>query len=1223
MSAQEDVNKIYNINVRPTNYITCSIPNSNKTKRFLVDTGAEVSIIKNSHDLYYLNNLEDKTISMTGITSEKISTLGILHSKVNINNFSFAVDFNLVSEDFPIITDGILGQDFLEEYKCILDFSSQTLTLNFWTQTTTNLHLYSNINIISIPPRCEVYRNVLISNLSEDSVIFNNEIKPGVFIASSIVNKDNPIIKILNTNDFTVNIDNPKFDFQPLSLFHIKSQTEFDKTQEEEKEKIKSESNSNRAFEVWNQISKINDHIPKNILEHLKNLILEFHDVFGLKDEKLTTNNFYKQKLKLTDETPVYIKNHRLPHSQKDEIKKQIDRMLKDNIIEPSISPYNSPIFLVPKKSLTGNPTEKRWRLVVDFRQLNKKLVRDVYPIPRIDDAIDELGNNRYFSVLDLLQGFFQISLQDDSKDLTSFSTDSASYRFNRLPFGISVAPNSFCRMMSLAFAGLPPHTALLYMDDLIVIGSTVKKHLQNLRLIFEKARSKNLKLNPEKCIFFRPEVVYLGHKCTDHGVTVDESKVEAVKNYPVPKNGLETKRFVAFANYFRRFIKNFSLITKCLNKLTRKNAIFVWTDECQTAFEIIKKSLMSYPILQYPDFNKEMVIITDASKEGIGATLAQEHEGILKPISYFSKPFTTGESNKATIEQELLGIYFSILHFKPYIYGKRFKVLTDHKPLVYLFSLKDPSSRLTRIRVDLEEYDFYLEHLPGKQNFIADALSRIHSKDLIQINTENVKIAAITRSMTRNTQINNNENSKTKEKITKPQFIYLNNELISSFKYAKLHTTLEDNFYKVTLTYKKNKILLHKFPREEKEKTIDTYQLVKTLYETMIKLRINDVIIYINSAIFKYIELKVLKACAVELLKDKCIIVMRAPEFLDDNNKINEILEKFHNDPLNGGHCGMKRTLNKIKNHYKFNKMASKVKKYINKCELCKKNKIFKHIREPMVITETPKMAFDVVQIDTCGPLPITSSGNRYIVTSQCELTKFVILSPIPDKSAISVANAIFNDVILKYNVMRTIKTDQGSEYLNEVIKELCKLLKIEHRTSTAFRHQTLGNIERNHRELNTFLRNYSDKDWDKWSNIYSWCYNTTPSIYHNYTPYELVFGHSHNLPENFLSENVTPLYNHEDYAKLIKYQLQTISRRVKSLIEAEKIKRKLEYDRKTNPINLKIGDKIYLTNEARTKLDSFYKGPFEVIKILDNNNVEISYGSSSKIVHKNRLIV
>lgn len=237
-------------------------------------------------------------------------------------------------------------------------------------------------------------------------------------------------------------------------------------------------------------------------------------------------------------------------------------------------------------------------------------------------------------------------------------------------------------------FSGLEPHQAFFYMDDIIVIGCSSEHHLNNLRDIFKICRKYNLKLNPLKCQFFKDEVIFLGHKCTPNGILLDESKTEAVQKYPRPINKDEVKRFTAFANYYRRFIKNFAELAAQLNKLTRKSSEFVWSKDCERSFNTIKHILISPPLLQFPDFSKKFIVTVDASKIACGAVLSQNFNGCDRPICYISRSFKKGELNKSTIEKELLAIHFAISHLRPYFYGQQFNVRSDHPPLIYLYNI-------------------------------------------------------------------------------------------------------------------------------------------------------------------------------------------------------------------------------------------------------------------------------------------------------------------------------------------------------------------------------------------------------------------------------------------------------------------------------------------------------------------------------------------------------
>lgn len=1198
---------VYSVNVTASNFITLDTNVTNSPCTFIVDTGADVSIFKpNNISVNLIYDPQNQSV-LRGITNQEILSLGSVNINLVSNNLNLPHSFQLVDNSFPIPTDGILGRDFLANYRCNIDYDSWLLTVNIHNNATI-IPIQNNSNgTIVLPARSEVIRHVSNLNLDKDVLVESSEIAPGVFCSNTIVSKITPCVRIVNTNDKNIILNNFKPQVKPLENFHIFN--------------LKNNNTPDRNNSLEKELNLTN--VPNTIRTPLQKLCREYNDIFCLQDDLLTCNNFYKQKIKVQDETPVYIKNYRNAHSQRDEICSQIDKLIDNDIIEPSVSSYNSPILLVPKKSATS---EKKWRLVVDYRQLNKKLLADKFPLPRIDDILDQLGRAKYFTTLDLMSGFHQIEIEKNSREFTAFSLpERGHFQFKRLPFGLNISPNSFQRMMSIALSGLSPECAFLYIDDVIVVGCSIEHHLKNLRKVFQCFRERNLKLNPSKCCFFQPEVTFLGHKITDKGILPDNSKFDVIKNYPTPQNADQVRSFVAMCNYYRRFIPNFATICNCLNKLLRKNVKFSWTRDCQEAFDKLKHNLLSPKILQYPDFGKTFIVTTDASDFACGAVLSQKHENDDLPISFASRAFTKGERNKHIIEKELAAIHWAILHYRPYLLGRKFIVRTDHRPLVYLFGMKNPSSKLTRMRLELEEFDFQVEFVPGKSNVVADALSRINinSEELKNMNILQVR----TRSMASKpctAKCNEIQNEK------KPDHLHIyeatNNEeiyklrkvaftILQNKKLPVVNINVFDNNYKNGLTLA---LALELSLTNLK----NLFQLIND-YFSQLKSE-NTIAISKNDAIFNYISLNDFKNTGNKILKTVTIVVFDPPKLISDKTEIQKLLEHHHSSPT-GGHIGISRLYKKLKNSYIFPNMKHVVSKFVKACELCKVNKHFSPVKENMVKTTTPIKTFDVVSIDTIGPFSLTPNGNRYAVTIQCDLSKYTIIVPIPDKSASTISKAIVENCILVFGPMSAIRTDQGTEYKG-IFDNICELLKINHTCSTAYHPQTIGSLERNHRCLNEYLRSFINDlktDWDTWLSYYSYCYNTTPNSAHAYSPFEILFGKPINKFENINWNSVEPLYNHDSYLQELKYKLQIIHSYVFKKIEETKVIRTQKNNNNINPTNLNPNDTVYLKIEGRRKLDTVQDGPYTVIK-LDGSNAEIKHQikNQTQIVHKTRLV-
>lgn len=447
---------------------------------------------------------------MKGITNEKVESLGSSNITLVFQHLSLTHKIHIVNDNFPIPSHGILGKDFLKRFSCIIDHGAMTLTVSPKGLNPARVHIQTEIikNISALPPRSETFKLFRISSIKFPCIIESQDIAENIYIPTTVVHTPEFWIRVLNINDQLKYIQTDKLKVSSINDYEI---LKFDKEH--------SESENIRKQQLKRTLKS---KIPNHIADKLNPLCLEFADIFHLEGDKPTVNNFYTQQLHLRDNEPIYVKNYRLPQSQKAEIKTQVQKLLSDGLIELSTSNYNSPLIVVPKKSTDGQP---KWRMCVDYRLLNKKLIPDKHPLPRIDEILDGLGRAKFFSIMDLHSGYHQIPLENKSKHLTAFSTDNGFYQFKVLPFGINIAPASFTRMMTIAFSGLSPEQAFIYMDDLIVIGFSEAHHIKNLRAVFEVCRRFNLKLNPEKCNFFRKEVYFLGHKCTENGIRDQKTK--------------------------------------------------------------------------------------------------------------------------------------------------------------------------------------------------------------------------------------------------------------------------------------------------------------------------------------------------------------------------------------------------------------------------------------------------------------------------------------------------------------------------------------------------------------------------------------------------------------------------------------------------------------------------------------------------------------------------
>ncbi|HBS53814.1 MAG TPA: hypothetical protein DD806_07425 [Flavobacterium sp.] len=1172
----------------------------------LIDNGSDITLVK---DNFFKDSLPLRAKSKCTIRGVTEGTTESYGSSVLTMNFgddnNIEHESQIVSKKFGIQADGIIGRDFLTKHKCVIDYDTYTLTIN---HKDARVEVTLLDTLIMLPARSEIIRKLNIEG-EQNVLVEQQEIQPGIFCANSI-SSTTCYVRFINTTDNNVTLKNFKPKTQKLENYHVHenhNEASINAKQNIEKRKRHIHEQTNIAT------------LPDCYRNSVGSICDEYNDVFFVDDDVLGVNNFYKQKIVTINDSPSYIKNYKLPFSQKTEIENQVQDMLREGKIEPSFSPFNSPLLVVNKK--TGEQ-----RVVIDYRKINKNIVADKFPLPRIDDILDQLGRAKFFTVLDLKSGFHQVELEKESREITAFSTNSGHYQFNRLPFGLKISPNSFQRMMSIAMAGLTPEAAFLYIDDLVVFGCSIEQHNKNLIRVLERLRKYNLKLNPKKCLFLQHSVTYLGHVISEEGIAPDKTKFDKLEKYPNPENADEVRRFVAFCNYYRKFVPNFAELANPLNALLRKKVEFNWSQKCQEAFEKLKKSLIKHPILQHPNFEKEFTLTTDASNVACGAILSQEVNGVQLPIAYASKAFSKGEKNKSTIEKELTAIHWAVMNFKPYLYGKKFTIFTDHKPLIYLFTMKNPTSKLTRMRWDLEEFDYEIKYIQGKTNHGADALSRIC------IDSEELKKCQIiqTRSKTRKS----NESARYKNKEPEIDQLMVYEELMTKRRRKHVELKFEINKEKGDEITVENTRVQSEKGGQKNRKTMrieigenllkDPRQSVKLTLALVNNQAEKTLLLSKEDTIFEKIDLEEFKSLANREKNKVKILIYKPPKYIEDENEISKILHNYHHSIV-GAHTGVTRMIKRIGIYFKWKNLKQTVVNFVKNCTDCKLNKVTSKIKEPMKITKTPNKSFEIIALDTIGPFSKTPKNNRYALTIQDELTKYVVIIPIPNKEAPTLARAFVEGFVLTFGTVKFVKTDLGTEYVNQVFKNVLELLEIEHRTSTAYHPQTIGGLERNHKTLNEFLRKFvnDDKDdWDDFTKYYEFAYNTTPHSVHKFTPYELVFSKKPLLPIGIETKKIDPLYNLEDYAKEAKFRLQKAIDRAKKLIIEAKQKTKIDYDKNSKIGNLKIGDIVTLERENRRKLDSMYTGKFMIEKIEEPNSL-IKNLETNKItkVHNNRL--
>ena len=455
--------------------------------------------------------------------------------------------------------------------------------------------------------------------------------------------------------------------------------------------------------------------VGEGLSDERDSILQEFEDIFK---EELGLFKDYEYKIRINKNVPPVVQRQRpIPATLESKLKEEIERMIQEDVIEEATgASWVSPVHVVYK----GNG---ELRICIDLREANKAVIRERFPIPRIQDLLRQLSGAKMFSTLDLRKAYWQVRLSEESREITSFMAAGKVYQFKRLPFGLASAPEAYQRVMSIVCEGLSG--VLNYFDDVVVYGSTPEEHWENLRAILNTLQASGLRLNAKKCVMGVSELKFVGHIISADGVRADPEKVKAITEAPVPQDQAQLRSFLGSITYLTQYVPHLATVIAPLRKLTQKGVPWKWTKTETAAYEGIKELLTKAPCLAHYSLEAETKLVVDASPCGLGCVLLQETEKQMRPVVYASRSLTDVEKRYAQIEREALGVLYGLQKMHTYIYGRHITVATDHKPLLSVFTKSTQSIRLERIALRCQDYDFTLVYEPGAGN-IADGWSRL-----------------------------------------------------------------------------------------------------------------------------------------------------------------------------------------------------------------------------------------------------------------------------------------------------------------------------------------------------------------------------------------------------------------------------------------------------------------------------------------------------------------
>lgn len=711
----------------------------------LIDCGASVSLVcnrefKKIESDKNVKKINDPTI-IKSISGESLKILGCYRIPITIANKYFEHYFYVVDNDFGPSYGMILGYDFMRTNKLKLDFEQHKvaiggLELKMMDSNTVNQINNVNNNFAKLKTKYILQpREILIANIILDSKIeegkevlikpiYNNNIKIEESICTVLKDNTCKILISNNTNkrlnlNKAMKVANISSDFEIRDMDHIRTLRR------------------KELLETDFKLQHLSEQTRKEVLE----LVFEFADIFSKRLYTLGETDMVTPEFRVNTDNLPSVRAYNVPNIIRPELKRQLAELEQAGLIQKSQSSIAFPMLMVKKKSTTSNG-QVQYRLVSDFRILNREIKYANYPLPQINQILDNLRGSKYYTSLDLASSFFQIKLKPEQKKITTFSTVFGTYNYTVLPQGLNVSPSTMQRLADNILSPLSDLHIGNYIDDYVIPSNNVKETLFKLRQLFSRFREFGLTLNPAKCEFMKEEIKVLGHIVDKNGIRPIEENLQKIRDFPQPKTVKTTRRFLGMAGYYRKFIPNYSEITKPITDLLRRKQKFSWNDRAQAAFEIIKNKLDSDPILIHPDYSKQFILTTDSSDHSIAATLGQKHEsGVILPISYFSRKLNDRETIFPIHTKELLAVFESVRAYRHYLYGRKFTIRCDNAAIQSMTKLENPTNKIGRMLLYLNDFEYTFQKITSSQNKVADTFSRdFHQVNLVLTDMPNLE---------------------------------------------------------------------------------------------------------------------------------------------------------------------------------------------------------------------------------------------------------------------------------------------------------------------------------------------------------------------------------------------------------------------------------------------------------------------------------------------------
>ncbi len=869
-------------------------------------------------------------------------------------------------------------------------------------------------------------------------------------------------------------------------------------------------------------------------------LFKRYRNCFALDGDSLGQVDVWKHKIDTGDSPPVRQNPYRVSDKERKQIQESVTEMLAKGVIVPNVSSWASPVTLVPKRDGTI-------RFCIDYRKLNAITKDDVYPIPHLEEPLALMKDSDRFSVMDCDNCYWQIVMDPESAEKTTFTCHMGTFMFKVMPFGLKCAPASCVRAMDRIFENENRRISFIYMDDLICFSKGIDEHIRRLSILLKRMQTHGLKLKAKKCSFAATNVNYLGHTISVDGITPDKERVEAVLEKPKPTNIREVKGFLGFAGFYRKFIQSFSRVAEPLLRLMKKDSKFVWGEEQEAAFQTLRTALLSPPILAH--FNPDLIteLRTDASNLGLGAHLVQVGPTEKRLLACASRTLTVHEKNYSTTEKECLAIVWAVGKFRPYLYGRQFRIVTDHCGLCFLMHTKDLVNRLARWSLRLMEYSFEIIYNKGDKHGDADYLSR---------------------------------NPFQEEKEEEYLVVY---QLFDREQMAVDITEL--NRDRIIAEQRSDSLLQPIIQKLEDPST--TRREIRRLRK---KYEIVDEMLW-------------------RLTRQREGITERRLEV--PLSMIGEVLKDAHDKATAGhfgirktlwracNHFHWRGMIEDVKNYVKSCKP----------CQFRKtRTSALEGWQGSVPVGEN---VLRVMSVDLLGPLHMTENDNKYIITVTDQISKYAIAIPVNNTLEETIVEQMQIHVFYKFGPPDILISDQGTNLNGWLSKDLYAYWGIKHIRTTPYHPQSNGQVENfNHtlaKALAIQILKYKDL-WDKYVYPTTYAYNNTVNETTKYSPAELLFGLQ---PETSLARQLQlrtqrsqSSFTVEEKRQLARSSIASAQKKNRNRINKTRQPTKVQLG------DIVLVTKKNLKTQKSGKLEDRWSGPYRIIAMSNNQiNCKVSH--------------